>query len=59
MIPRPKILVYGDTEWSVGSVHKNIAKYLKDDFEFVFHDWSTCHPLTLLQYVKEIGRAHV
>ena len=53
MIQRPKILVYGDTEWSVGSVHKNIAKYLKDDFDFEFNDWSSCHPLTLLQYVKD------
>ena len=42
-----KILIYGDTNWSVGSVHKNIAKYLKNDFEFVFYDWGKYNPIDL------------
>ena len=36
-----KIVIFGDTEWSVGLVHKNVSKQLtkKDNtYEFIFHN---------------------
>jgi hypothetical protein len=53
MIPRPKVLIYGDTEWSVGSVHKNIEKYLKDDFDFVFYNWKEIPPSTIITNIDD------
>jgi len=50
---KAKILMYGDTGWSVGSVHKNIANYLKDDFDFKFYNWGDYNPLFILQYINE------
>jgi len=46
-----KILVYADSYWSMGSVHKNIAKYLKDDFEFFYYDWAEFTPEAIIPII--------
>jgi hypothetical protein len=48
---KAKILIYGDSNWSVGSVHKNIAKYLKNDFDFEFYDWKDYTPISILELI--------
>ena len=48
-----KILIYGDTNWSVGSVHKNIAKYLQNDFDFTFYDWADYTPEMIIPIIKD------
>jgi len=34
-----KVFVFADTNWSVGRVHRNVAKNLPD-IEFIFEDWN-------------------
>lgn len=51
---KPKIIVYGDVEWSVGNVHKSIAKYLNNDFEFCFYEWRNYTP----EYIIDILNDH-
>lgn len=47
---KPKILVYCDTNWSLGRVNRSIEKWLKDEFDFSFYDWSQHSP----EYIFEI-----
>jgi len=46
-----KILVYADSHWSMGSVHKNIAEYLKDEFEFFYYDWAEFNPESIITII--------
>lgn len=36
-----KVLVFGRLGWSVDRVHRDIERYLKDEFEFIYYEWST------------------
>lgn len=36
-----KVLVFSDTHWSLGRIHRGIAKQLKNEYEFRFIDWAT------------------
>lgn len=35
-----KVLVFSDTHWSLGRIHRGIAKQLKAEYEFRFIDWA-------------------
>jgi len=33
-------MIYGEPAWAVGRIHRNIEKYLCDEFEFMYYDWA-------------------
>ena len=37
---KPIVAIWSEPKWATGRVHRNIMKYLKNDFDFEFHDWS-------------------
>jgi len=41
-----KILIFSDTTWSLGRIHKSVEKWLKHKYEFTHYDW--CNGLNLL-----------
>jgi glycosyltransferase involved in cell wall biosynthesis len=34
-----KVLIYAEPTWAIGRIHKDIEKYLCDEFEFIYYDW--------------------
>jgi hypothetical protein len=44
-----KVMIYGEPTWAIGRIHKDIEKYLCDEFEFIYYDWAT----TYLDYFKD------
>lgn len=50
---KPRIIVYGDSGWSVGNVHKNIANYLKNEFEFIFYEWRDHTPNSIVEILDD------
>lgn len=35
-----KVIIYAEPTWAVGRIHRNIEKYLSDEFEFIYYDWA-------------------
>jgi glycosyltransferase involved in cell wall biosynthesis len=46
-IIKKKVFVFGPIGWSVERVHRDIERYLTDDFEFTYFDWRTTDFLTI------------
>lgn len=44
-----KILVYCDTNWSIGRIYKDLNKYLENDFLITYYDWANYSPSFILQ----------
>lgn len=38
-----KVLIYGEPTWAVGRIHKDIEKYLSNEFEFIYYDWANTY----------------
>lgn len=38
-------MIYGEPAWAIGRIHRDIEKYLCDEFEFIYYDWSNTYSL--------------
>ena len=45
-----KVFVFSDTHWSLGRIHRGIAKQLKDTHEFRYIDWAKWSPEEFIEY---------
>jgi glycosyltransferase involved in cell wall biosynthesis len=49
-----KVMIYGDSTWAIGRIHKDIEKYLCDEFEFIYYDWSNTYSLNLNEVFESV-----
>lgn len=45
-----KLFIFSDTHWSLGRVHRDIAKQLEPEFETKFVDWATYNSIQFLEH---------
>lgn len=38
-----KVMIYAEPAWAIGRIHKNIEKYLSNEFEFIYYDWANTY----------------
>jgi hypothetical protein len=49
-----KVMIYGEPAWAVGRIHKNIEKYLSDEFEFIYYDWANTYTSNLNEVFESV-----
>jgi len=49
-----KVMIYGDSTWAIGRIHKDIEKYLSDEFEFIYYDWANTYSLNLNEVFESV-----
>lgn len=49
-----KVMIYGEPAWAVGRIHKNIEKYLSDEFKFIYYDWANTYTSNLNEVFESV-----
>jgi len=49
-----KVMIYGEPAWAVGRIHKNIERYLSDEFEFIYYDWANTYTSNLNEVFQSV-----